>query len=167
MTPRLVSLAIPVFVLALVTSALGQAATTEPPCVSAAGDLQAHASRLDRMWGTRTALLVCDGARVTFGSHAKPGPVFFVPDQARSLGFDGLGIVYIIAHQWGHHVQFQRLGIQNAFTFNQQIELQADCFAGYFIGATLPYAPDTEPRLMSAAATLGADQILPRTPLSR
>jgi len=86
--------------------------------------------------------------------------VFFVPQQARDLRFDGVGIVYLVAHEWGHQVQFQRLGMQNAFTFNQQRELQADCLAGYFIGAILPYAADTERRLMSAAASIGDDRIL-------
>lgn len=89
--------------------------------------------------------------------------MYFVPKEARDHGLDGLGIVYIIAHERGHQVQFQRLGMQNAFSFDQQIELQADCLAGYFIGATLPYAPDTERRLMSAAATLGDDHILHKT----
>jgi len=64
------------------------------------------------MWGTRTALLVCDGPNVKFGSHAKPGTVYFVPKEARDHGLDGLGIVYIIAHEWGHQVQFQRLGMK-------------------------------------------------------
>ncbi len=110
--------------------------------------------------GTRTTLLVCDGARVTFGSHATPGKVFFVPQQARDLDFDGLGIVYIIAHEWGHQVQFQRLRMQDAFTvFSQQKEFQADCLAGYFIGASLPYAVNTERRLTSFATAIGDDRI--------
>lgn len=140
--------------------AAGQAPNQRPPCVPATGNLQGLAASLDHVWGTRTALLVCDGARVTFGSQAKPGTVYFVPDQARALGFDSLGVLYIIAHEWGHQVQAQRLGIASAFTFSQQRELQADCLAGYFIGARLPPAPDTERRLMAAAAAIGDDRLL-------
>ena len=162
----LISLLIPVSVVALVSAALGQGATPGPPCVSATGNLQAYATRLDHVWGTRTTLLVCDGARVPFGSHATPGRVFFVPQQARDLRFDGVGIVYLVAHEWGHQVQFQRLGMQNAFTFNQQRELQADCLAGYFIGAILPYAADTERRLMSAAAIRRAWSTVPEADLA-
>src|SRR5262249_36597446 len=136
---------IPTSFVALVTS-LGEGANPGPPCISASGDLQAYAARLDRVWGTRTTLLVCDGARVPFGSHATPGKVFFVPQQAQDLRFDGLGIVYLIAHEWGHQVQFQRLKIASAFDGTQQKEFQADCLAGYFIGAVLPYAADTERR---------------------
>jgi predicted metalloprotease len=118
------------------------------------------------MWGTRTALLICDGPNVKFGSHAQPGVVYFVPQQARQFGFDGLGIVYIIAHEWGHQVQSQRLGISTAFDSTQHKEFQADCLAGYFIGAALPYAPDTERRLMSAAGTIGDDRNLHNSLLS-
>ena len=144
----------------IVAPAAGQVPTQQPPCVPATGNLQSLAASLDRVWGTRTSLLVCDGARVRFGSQAKPGIVYFVPDQARALGFDGLGIVYIIAHEWGHQVQFQRLGIASAFTFSVNRELQADCLAGYFIGAKLPAAADTERRLIAAAAAIGDDRIL-------
>src|SRR5262245_8880855 len=122
--PCVVGLLAPIVVFSLVTSVLG---ATDPgsPCVPASQSLQTYASRLDRFWGTRTTLLVCDGARVQFGSQARRGIVYFVPDQARDLNFDGLGIVYIIAHEWGHQVQSQRLGLQNAFSFTQHIELQA------------------------------------------
>src|SRR6266478_2806924 len=63
-------------------SARGQAASPQPPCVPASGDLHTYAARLDRVWGTRTTLLMCDGARVPFGSNPKPGTVYFVPQQA-------------------------------------------------------------------------------------
>jgi hypothetical protein len=159
-TPCLLSLLISVLIAAQATSALGQVANSGPPCVAAPSNLQTIASRLNRVWGTRAGLLVCDGTRVPFGSQAKPGTVYFVPEQAHDLRFDGLGVLYIIAHEWGHQVQFQRLGMANMFNFSQQREFQADCLAGYFIGATLPYAPDTERRLMSAAAAIGDDRIL-------
>ena len=146
--------------LSIVAPAAGQVPTQQPPCVSATGNLQSLAASLDRVWGTRTTLLVCDGSRVPFGSQAKPGVVYFVPDQARALGFDSLGVVYIIAHEWGHQVQFQRQKIVNAFSFSQQREFNADCLAGYFIGAKLPPTPDTERRLMAAAAAIGDDRLL-------
>ncbi len=144
----------------IVAPAAGQVPTQQPPCVPATGNLQSLAASLDRVWGTRTTLLVCDGSRVPFGSQAKPGVVYFVPDQARALGFDSLGVVYIIAHEWGHQVQFQRQRIVNAFSFSQQREFNADCLAGYFIGAKLPAAPDTERRLMAAGAAIGDDRLL-------
>jgi len=138
----------------------GQVPAQQPPCVSATGNLQSLAASLDRVWGTRTTLLVCDGTRVPFGSQAKPGVVYFVPDQARALGFDSLGVAYIIAHEWGHQVQFQRQKIANAFSFTQQRELNADCLAGYFIGAKVSPSPNTERRLMAAAAAIGDDRLL-------
>jgi hypothetical protein len=144
----------------VVAPAAGQVPTQQRPCVPATGDLQSLAARLDRVWSTRTTLLVCDGSRVPFGSQATPGVVYFVPDQARALGFDSLGVVYIIAHEWGHQVQFQRQRIANAFSFSQQREFNADCLAGYFIGATRPTASDTERRLMAAAAAIGDDRLL-------
>lgn len=156
----LVSLLVPGLILLLVMSARGQVPTQGPPCVPATGNLQAYAAKLDRVWGTRTNLLVCDGARVPFGSNARPGVVYFVPQQARDLGFDSLGIIYIIAHEWGHQVQAQRLGMGNAFVSNQMKEFQADCLAGYFIGAVLPFSPDTERKLIADAGAIGDDRVI-------
>ena len=94
--------------------------------------------------------------------------VEYVPEQARQLGFDGLGVSYIVPHEWGHEVQYQRvrdpvallLGRQPGI-FPQATELQADCLAGYFIGATFgTTVPNIEARLMARAATIGDDRIL-------
>jgi formylglycine-generating enzyme required for sulfatase activity len=142
--------------LLFVPCATAQEADNRPPCVPATANLQALAERLNRFWGVRANLLVCDGERVKFGANATPGTVYFVPKEARDVGLDDeLGTAFIIAHEWGHQVQFERLRLQSAFSFNQQREFQADCLAGYFIGATFLYSPDTERRLMAATGALG------------
>jgi hypothetical protein len=122
---------------------------------------------LNKFWSTRAILTSCDGAQVSFGSRALPGIVEYVPEQARQLGFDNLGVTYIVAHEWGHEVQYQRvrdpvallLGRQPGI-FPQARELQADCLAGYFIGKTFGTVPNIEARLMARAASIGDDRIL-------
>src|SRR6266481_1350664 len=49
-TSPLIWLLSPLFIVALVTSALGQGANAGAVCVSASGDLQTYAARLDRLW---------------------------------------------------------------------------------------------------------------------
>ncbi|WP_260727759.1 neutral zinc metallopeptidase [Dactylosporangium roseum] len=43
-------------------------------------------------------------------------------------------VFYLLGHEYGHGIQ-QRLGIQYQFTIHQ--ELQADCFAGAYIGESV------------------------------
>jgi formylglycine-generating enzyme required for sulfatase activity len=160
-------LAILLAALLFVPWSTGQERDSGSPCVPSTQHLQALAERLNRFWGVHADLLVCDGDRVKFGTHATPSGVYFVPKQAREIGLDDeVGTAYIIAHEWGHQVQFQRLRIESAFSLNSQREFQADCLAGYFIGATFPYSPDTERRLMGAVEAVGNDRTLHAQQLS-
>jgi len=102
-------------------------------------------------------------------------------DQIRQQFGDDLGSLaqlYIIGHEWGHHIQnlvgimdgkdLQRTG---ATSDSVRLELQADCFAGAWIGdqATtldengVPYLePPTDAEIqdaLGAAATVGDDTI--------
>lgn len=55
-----------------------------------------------------------------------------LPSEFLSAIYDKLGPVaaaYVIAHEWGHDIQYQ-LGIFRLHLFTIQIETQADCFAG-------------------------------------
>src|SRR5262249_9838120 len=99
-----------------------QSTTDAPPCVPAPPNLQTYATALNRFWGTHANLLQCDGNRVVFGSSAKLGTVFFVPLQLEKLRFDGSGAVYILAHEWGHEVQFQRLSLRGGGVFGRDHE---------------------------------------------
>jgi endonuclease YncB( thermonuclease family) len=66
--------------------------------------------------------------------------------------------VYVIAHEWGHHVQGQ-LGLLSSLDYNIEIELQADCLAGTFAGNAEGEDIPTEEDLSAAffLASLGGD----------
>ena len=106
-------------------------------------------------------------------------------DQLRSqFGSSGgpLAEMYVVAHEWGHHVQ-NISGIMNGLNLQDtgpnsdavRLEVQADCFAGAWVGAAqstlddngqpfLQPVTDAEIRdALSAAAAVGDDRIQQQT----
>ena len=106
-------------------------------------------------------------------------------DQLRSqFGSSGgpLAEMYVVAHEWGHHIQ-NISGIMNGLDLQDtgpnsdavRLEVQADCFAGAWVGAaqsTLdangqPFLqPVTDAQIrdaLSAAAAVGDDRIQEQT----
>jgi predicted metalloprotease len=106
-------------------------------------------------------------------------------DQLRSqFGASGgpLAEMYVIAHEWGHHIQ-NLSGIMNGLDFGQtgpasdsvRLELQADCFAGAWVGAAAAtkdsagvtfLQPVTDQQIadaLNAAAAVGDDRIQQET----
>jgi len=102
-------------------------------------------------------------------------------DELRSrFGASGgpLAEMYVIAHEWGHHIQ-NVAGIMNGLDLEStgpdsdgvRLELQADCFAGAWVGAAptildasgTPFLePVTDAEIgdaLSAAAAVGDDRI--------
>ena len=102
-------------------------------------------------------------------------------DELRSrFGSSGgpLAEMYVIAHEWGHHIQ-NISGIMNGLDLQDtgptsdtvRLELQADCFAGAWVGAAPTIkdengvsflAPVTDAEIrdaLSAAAAVGDDRI--------
>lgn len=90
-----------------------------------------------------------------------------------------LAQMYIVGHEWGHHIQNQ-LGTMaaadrsttGAQSDGVRLELQADCYAGMFIGAAAttvdpdsgetflrPPTPDEVRSALDAAAAVGDDRI--------
>ncbi|SNU01402.1 hypothetical protein SAMN06298212_11064 [Ruaniaceae bacterium KH17] len=106
-------------------------------------------------------------------------PTFFdLLRQQYGASAQQLAQVYIVAHEWGHHIQ-NITGIMGKYPNNGtgaasngvRIELQADCFAGAFIGEmTETYDANGQPYLiaptetelrdaLNAAAAVGDDHI--------
>ncbi|MBF4463123.1 MULTISPECIES: neutral zinc metallopeptidase [unclassified Rathayibacter] len=167
--------------------------------------LEGAAESLDRYWSTATAALGASysaPAGVTLfteqtstgcgGATAAVGPFYCPPDRTIYLDtaffdelrtrFDtsggSLAQMYILAHEWGHHIQTLSGAMEAAErsgtgpdSDSVRLELQADCFAGAWVGdaSTVPDETGT-PYLrpvsageyqdaLSAAAAVGDDRI--------
>ena len=126
------------------------------------------------------------------GATSDVGPFYCPPDEtiyvdtafydeltSRFGASDGpLAEMYVVAHEWGHHIQ-NITGIMNGLDLQAtgptsdsvRLELQADCFAGAWVGAapTITDAdgvsflePVTDEQIqnaLSAAAAVGDDRI--------
>lgn len=163
--------------------------------------MQAAATSLDTYWSsqvssyTQPQLVIFDQATDTGcgGATTAVGP-FYCPndetvyidtafyDELRTqFGATGgpLAQLYVIAHEWGHHIQ-NITGIMNKNLDLQatgpasdsvRLELQADCFAGAWVGAAqttkdengVPFLqPVTKSEIsdaLNAAAAVGDDHI--------
>jgi len=119
----------------------------------------------------------CGGANGVVGPHYCPtdekvylDETFFVElrDQLGAQGGD-VAEAYVIAHEVGHHVQYQ-LGILDtepmSNTQSIEVELQADCFAGlwaYSIKDQGVFEFGEINEAIDAAAAVGDDRIQERT----
>ncbi|MES1212897.1 MAG: neutral zinc metallopeptidase [Leifsonia sp.] len=163
--------------------------------------MKAAAASLDAYWSGEVdgytspqPLVIFDGATDTGcgGATTDVGP-FYCPndqtiyidtafyDELRSqFGATGgpLAQLYVIAHEWGHHIQYIT-GIMNGLDLQQtgptsdsvRLELQADCFAGAWVGAASTtkdvngvtfLEPVTKAEIadaLNAAAAVGDDHI--------
>jgi len=108
----------------------------------------------------------------------------FYADLRSQFGATGgpLAQMYIIAHEWGHHVQ-NISGIMNGLdqqntgpdSDSVRLELQADCFAGAWVGAAStiedengvtfldPVTPQQIADALNAASSVGDDNIQEQT----
>jgi uncharacterized protein len=167
--------------------------------------MKGASASLERYWTTEaqelgfdyagpTDLILFDGATTTGcgNASAATGPFYCPPDQTIYIdvsfydelrgrfGSSGgpLAEMYVIAHEWGHHVQ-NILGIleqsqdgQTGPTSNAvRVELQADCFAGAWAAdasqvpdeSGVPFLQELTPAqiqdALSAAAAVGDDRI--------
>ena len=128
----------------------------------------------------------CGGASSATGPFYCPSDEKIYVDTAfydeltsRFGASDGpLAQMYVLAHEWGHHIQ-NITGIMNGLDFQAtgpssdsvRLELQADCFAGAWVGAAptivsdngVPFLePVTDEQIqnaLSAAAAVGDDRI--------
>lgn len=173
----------------------GQDANTDDACRIAAVSLS-----LDQFWASqledyrKPSLTIVDGSTPTacgtasnaVGPFYCPGdegvyidPTFFqiLREQFGASG-QSLAQLYVVAHEYGHHVQ-NITGIMAKYPNNGsgpdsngvRLELQADCFAGAWVGAMteqkdangVPYlkAPTKQELAdaLNAAATVGDDHI--------
>jgi predicted metalloprotease len=108
----------------------------------------------------------------------------FYADLRSKFGASGgnLAQMYIIAHEWGHHIQHisgitegKDLQVQGEDSDSVRLELQADCFAGAWVGAaseikdedgTTFLKPVTQQEIndaLNAAAAVGDDNIQEKT----
>ena len=128
----------------------------------------------------------CGGATSAVGPFYCPSDetiyidtAFFDELQSRFGSSGGpLAQMYVVAHEWGHHIQ-NITGIMNGLNLQDtgpssdavRLELQADCFAGAWVGAAPTIkdddgvsflAPVTDAEIqdaLSAAAAVGDDRI--------
>lgn len=163
--------------------------------------VQAAATLLDDYWVTQfdsgyvqPEVIIFDQATTTGcgDATAAVGPFYCPPDQKIYLdvtffdelqsrfGAEGgpLGQLYVIAHEWGHHIQnltgvMQNLDRQTTGPTSDgvRLELQADCYAGSWIKDVDGQTDDQGRRIiepitdaqiadaLSAAAAVGDDHI--------
>ena len=71
------------------------------------------------------------------------------------------GILVIMAHEWGHHVQHIRSSVPKIAlpqNWRKAREWQADCYSGAFLRSRLPRMPKIDPmRLGLLVETMGDD----------
>ena len=132
----------------------------------------------------------CGGASSAVGPFYCPADstiyldTAFYADLRSQFGASGgdLAQMYIIAHEWGHHIQHiagitdgKDLQVQGADSDSVRLELQADCFAGAWVGAASEIKDDkgitflepvTQQQVndaLNAAAAVGDDNIQEKT----
>jgi predicted metalloprotease len=161
--------------------------------------IAAAADSLDTYWTDfgefpSTQIVLFTGATDTGcgGATSAVGPFYCPPDQTiyidtafyddlrTRFGSSGgpLAEMYVVAHEWGHHIQnvaglMDGLDMQDTGPTSDavRLELQADCFAGAWVGAASTTVDDTgtpflEPvtdaqiaDALSAASAVGDDRI--------
>ncbi|HEY4153073.1 MAG TPA: neutral zinc metallopeptidase [Pseudolysinimonas sp.] len=162
--------------------------------------MQAAATSLDSYWSgtvdgyTQPQLVIFDASTDTAcgGATTDVGPFYCPNDQTvyidtafyeelkSQFGATGgpLAQLYVIAHEWGHHIQnitgiMDNLNLQDTGPTSDSVrlELQADCFAGSWVGAAqttkdvngVPFLqPVTQSEIadaLNAAASVGDDHI--------
>lgn len=144
------------------------------------------------------AVTIFEGSTSTGCGNATSavGPFYCPPDQGIYLdtafyadlrsqfGASGgsLAQMYIIAHEWGHHIQHisgitegKNLQVSGDDSDSVRLELQADCFAGAWVGAASEIEdengvtflePVTQQQIndaLNAAAAVGDDNIQEKT----
>lgn len=180
--------------------ALSECTTAEAANTSVDCRIAAAADSLDTYWeseveGYRATNVVLFAAQVSTGcggATSATGPFYCPPDETiyvdtsfyddlrDRFGSTGgpLAEMYVIAHEWAHHIQ-NSTGIMDGIdrqdsgplSDSVRLELQADCFAGAWVGAASTIQNDdgvtfldpvTETQLadaLSAAAAIGDDRI--------
>ncbi len=173
----------------------GAAANASIDCLMAGA-----ADSLDTYWAaqvdgysTTNVVLFTDATNTGCGGATSAVGPFYCPndqtiyldtafyDQLTSqFGASGgsLAQMYVVAHEWGHHIQ-NIVGIMNGLDLQDtgptsdavRLELQADCFAGSWVGAASTIQADngvtflepvTEAQVrdaLSAASAVGDDRI--------
>jgi len=179
---------------------LAQCQTGEDANESIDCRMVAAAAALDAYWSDRVEgyvqpqLVIFDGATSTGCGSATTdvGPFYCPNDQTVYIdtGFfqtlhdrfgasaGNLAQVYVVAHEWGHHIQ-NLIGQMDGLNLQQtgpssdgvRLELQADCFAGSWVGAAAELTDDEGNRFLepftqaqlsdalNAAAAVGDDNI--------
>jgi len=162
------------------------------------------AASLEEYWNntidgaTPTEIVLFTGTVSTAcgGATSSVGPFYCPPDQKiyidtaffdqlqQQFGSSGgpLAQLYVVGHEWGHHIQ-NITGLMNGLDMQTtgptsdgvRLELQADCFAGAWVGAAsttldengTPFLkPPTDAEIadaLSAAAAVGDDNIQEQT----
>ncbi len=162
--------------------------------------MQGAYASLDDYWSERVEnyrspadfVLFTDSVSTGCGSATSAvGPFYCPPDETIYLDtafFDelttrfgandgSLSQLYVVAHEWGHHIQ-KLIGQMDKVDNSQtgptsdsvRLELQADCFAGAWVGAAqktvdengVPYLTVSDKQIrdaLSAAAAVGDDHI--------
>ncbi|MGV8911796.1 MAG: neutral zinc metallopeptidase [Rhodoglobus sp.] len=180
--------------------ALSECTTAEAANTSIDCRIAGAADSLDTYWegqvdGYRTTQVVLFTGQVSTecgGATSASGPFYCPPDETiyvdtafyddlRSrFGSTGgpLAEMYVIAHEWGHHIQ-NSTGIMEGLdrqatgpsSDSVRLELQADCFAGAWVGAASTITNDdgvvfldpvTDAQIadaLSAASAVGDDRI--------
>lgn len=174
----------------------GADANTDAECRMAAAS-----DSLDRYWATQVGnyrgpadVVLFEGSTQSACGTASSatGPFYCPPEEQIYVDVDffntlradynanggPLGEMYVLAHEWGHHISnligsLDQAGNQSgASSGSVRLELQADCFAGAWVGAAqsvtddsgVPFLkPVTQTEIndaLSAAAAVGDDSIM-------
>lgn len=163
--------------------------------------MAAASDSLDRYWETQVGNYRAPAPVVLFSgatqsacgtASSQTGPFYCPPEEQIFVDVDffntlrtdynanggPLGEMYVLAHEWGHHISnligsLDQAGNQSgASSGSVRLELQADCFAGAWVGAAqtvtddsgVPFLkPVTQTEIndaLSAAAAVGDDSIM-------
>jgi predicted metalloprotease len=174
----------------------GEAANESVDCrmAGAADSLDTYwaATLADQYRSTNIVLFTGQVSTGCGGATSAVGPFYCPPDETIYIDTDffndlrsrfgssggPLAEMYVVAHEWGHHIQ-NITGIMNGLDMQDtgpasdavRLEVQADCFAGAWVGAASTIEADngvtflepvTDQQIadaLSAAAAVGDDRI--------
>jgi hypothetical protein len=156
-------------VVVVVTTALARPVTrstsgSTASCLELEPPVAAMADQLNRFWRAEGVARLCgtDARRSGGRYHAPEHTIYFDAAELRRAlkkysGIDASHLTwYILAHEWGHHVQHgwaARSGQPGVV--DAALELQADCLAGYFMGRRA-FSDRTHLLVVTSTAHLGS-----------
>jgi hypothetical protein len=119
----------------IIQASIGVTSPQEFICAPVSSRAALEMNDVNRFWGSRVALCGCgpDQPECSNATAMAGGWIYASNEFIEGLRSSGSNMPtqYILAHEFGHEIQ----GVIGIPPIEQVKELQADCFAGYYLGS--------------------------------